>query len=88
MILVSLPARMVCIEKGCQAEEPAEMALLGTGTFCVRPSEAGKAWQVTLQAGNPGAPFVCRCPQHKREVLEVRAQIGPTGPRMVKRDGH
>lgn len=65
MIIISLPARMVCIEKGCEAAEPVELCLLGMGTLGFRPAtEEGKKWQLITQQGNPAAPLLTRCPAH------------------------
>lgn len=69
MILIDLPARMVCIEKGCGATEPVEVCLMRMGTFLFRPrTDAGKKWQVMLDQANPTAAFMCRCPEHATKL--------------------
>lgn len=81
MVVVDLPARMVCVEEGCPAQEPVSIALLGTGGFAFKPTAAGKEWQVTLSG--PLSALACRCPEHKKRVVELKTQIGPAGPRLV-----
>lgn len=69
MIIIDLPARMVCIEKDCKAEEPVELCLLGMGTMGFRPAtDEGKKWQLISQTNNPAAPLLTRCPEHASKL--------------------
>lgn len=93
MITVEMPGTMRCDEPSCEATAPVQFCLLGTGAFAFKPSDT--TWQVVLPEGNPGAPFGCRCPAHKRAVpiiqgvqLDTRVKFGPVGPRTMKPNGH
>ena len=69
MIIIDLPARMVCIEKDCKATESVELCLLGMGTLGFRPAtDEGKKWQLITQQGNPAAPLLARCPTHSSRL--------------------
>ena len=84
MILVDLPARMVCIEEGCTKSQPGSLCLNTAGGFGFKPSEDG--WQVLTNPQQMGGPFLCRCPEHKKAVIDTRLQVGPAGLRA--RAGH
>lgn len=89
MIAVDVPATMKCDEPACEAQQPVELCLLGTGSFAFKPGS--KEWQVMLPRGDIGSPFRTFCPQHRQEVktlslLERGLQVGPAGPKVV--NGH
>lgn len=70
MIRLKLPAEMSCDHEGCLASIDCRLILLGTGGFGFAAIK-GAPWQVALARGNPGSPYLIKCPQHVESIITV-----------------
>lgn len=71
MILVNLPARIVCDEPACTVSSPVQLCLTVAGTFAAKPPAVG-AWQVS--AAENGT-FITRCEKHSTQIQTPRLVI-------------
>lgn len=73
-VVLRVGAEMKCEEPECPNRAPAELVLMGTGTFAFRPTDPQHGWGVALPGGAISAPYATRCPKHKRGALVTPQQ--------------
>lgn len=85
MILLNLGATCHCSEAGCNAQMPAQLALLANGGFAFRvdvSADKKERWQIFGEVGMP-LPWHCFCPKHphtpaQRPIIEPASIIPST----------
>lgn len=68
MVTISIPAKMSCVDPGCEAHVPVQLALHAGGGFVFKPTVPSKDWQVV---SDKSGVVLCRCPKHNRTLAVV-----------------